>query len=142
MKNLFTNIGAILFASLILTSCGGNSIASDAKKVAELQFKQKQLLQKVQSGDISGMAEATKLAAEFASLSTEMDEKYTSDSDRAKFAEAVLREMGTFDLKMGFEAAAEEAAAIAAADAAALKAVAEAEATIAAEAAAAAATNK
>ena len=94
MKNLFTNIGVILFVSLILTSCGGNSIASDAKKVAELQCKQQQLMQKASSGDMSVMAEGTELASQVASLSNEMEGKYTSDSDRAKFAEALLKEMG------------------------------------------------
>jgi len=94
MKNIFTIFGAILFASLILTSCGGNSIASDAKKVADLQCKQQQLMQKASSGDMSVIAEGTELAAEVASLSNEMEGKYTSDSDRAKFAEALLKEMG------------------------------------------------
>lgn len=36
-KSLF--LGAILFASLILTSCGGNSIEKDAKNYAELMCK-------------------------------------------------------------------------------------------------------
>jgi len=34
-----TIFGAILFASTILTSCGGGSIERDAKRVAELQCK-------------------------------------------------------------------------------------------------------
>ena len=94
MKNLLTIFVAILCVSLILTSCGGNSIASDAKKVADLQCKQQQLMQKASAGDMSVMAEGTELASQVASLSNEMEGKYTSDSDRAKFAEALLKEMG------------------------------------------------
>ena len=94
MKNLKTIFGAVIFASFMLTSCGGGSIESDAKKVAELQCKAQQLMQKATSGDMSVMAESTKLASEAATLSKEMEGKYTSDSDKKKFAEALLKEMG------------------------------------------------
>ena len=94
MKKIMTIFGAILFASVILTSCGGGSIQSDAKKVAELECKAQKLLQKATSGDMSIMEESTKLASEAANLSKEMDGKYTSDSDKKKFAEAFLKEMG------------------------------------------------
>jgi hypothetical protein len=94
MKKLMTIFGAILFASTILTSCGGGSIESDAKKVAELQCKAQELMQKATSGDMSVMEESTKLASEAANLSKEMERKYTSDSDKQKFAEALLKEMG------------------------------------------------
>jgi hypothetical protein len=94
MKKVMTIFGAILFASTILTSCGGNSIDSDAKKVAELQCKAEKLMQKATSGDMSVIEESTKLASEAATLSKEMEEKYTSDSDMEKFAESLLKEMG------------------------------------------------
>ena len=94
MKNLKTIFGVVIFASFMLTSCGGGSIESDAKKVAELQCKAQQLMQKATSGDMSVMAESTKLASEAATLSKEMEGKYTSDSDKKKFAEALLKEMG------------------------------------------------
>ena len=83
-----------MIASTILTSCGGGSIESDAKKVAELQCKAQQLVQKATSGDMSVMEESTKLTSEAAALSKEMEGKYTSDSDKKKFAEALLKEMG------------------------------------------------
>ena len=35
MKKVKTIFGAILLASMVLTSCGGGSIESDANKVAE-----------------------------------------------------------------------------------------------------------
>ena len=94
MKKVMTIFGAIIFASTILTSCGGGSIESDAKKVAELQCKAQQLMKKATSGDMSVMEESTKLASEAATLSKEMEGKYTSDSDKQKFAEALLKEMG------------------------------------------------
>ena len=46
-------IGAILFVSIIFTSCGGNSIESDAKKVADLLCKAQKLTEKAASGDAS-----------------------------------------------------------------------------------------
>jgi hypothetical protein len=94
MKKVMTIFGAMLFASFILTSCGGGSIDSDAKKVADLQCKAQQLMQKATSGDMSVMTESTKLASDAAALSKEMEGKYTSDSDKQKFAEALLKAMG------------------------------------------------
>jgi hypothetical protein len=94
MKKVINFIGAILFASTIFISCGGNSIESDAKKVAELQCKAQKLIQKANSGDNSILEESTKLASELTTLSKEMEGKYSSDSDKKKFAEALLKEMG------------------------------------------------
>jgi hypothetical protein len=94
MKKLMKISGAIIIASFLLTSCGGGSIESDAKKVAELQCKAQQIMQKATSGDMSLMEESTKLASEAAALSKEMEGKYTSDSDKQKFAEALMKEMG------------------------------------------------
>jgi len=87
-----TIFGAILLASTILTSCGGGSIESDAKKLAELECKSQKLKQKATSGDMSVMEESTKLASEIKTLTNELKEKYTSDSDKKKLAEALLKE--------------------------------------------------
>ena len=94
MNKIMTIFGTMLFASVIFTSCGGGSVESDAKKVAELQCKAQQLMLKSASGDMSVMDESTKLASESASLLKEMEGKYTSDSDKKNFAEALLKEMG------------------------------------------------
>lgn len=94
MKKLMTIFGAIIFASVILTSCGGGSIESDAKKVAEHQCKAQKLMQKATLGDMSVMEENTKLASEATTLSKEMEGKYILDSDKKIFAEALLKEMG------------------------------------------------
>jgi hypothetical protein len=93
MKRRRRFFGAILFALAIIISCGGSSVESDAKKVAELQCKSEKILQKATSVDISIMEESAKLASEAASLSKKMERKYTSDSDKKKFAEALLKEM-------------------------------------------------
>jgi hypothetical protein len=94
MKKVKLIFGPMFFASVVLTSCGGDSIASDAKKIADLQCKAQQLLQKATSGDMSLMEKSTKLTSEATSLVKEMESKYTSDSDKKKLAEALLKEMG------------------------------------------------
>jgi hypothetical protein len=58
MKKSITIFGAIIVASIVFTSCGGSSIESDAKKLAELQCKTTQLMQKASSGDKSIMEES------------------------------------------------------------------------------------
>ncbi len=85
--------GAIMIASLILTSCGGGSIENDAKKVAELQCKAQKLMQKASSGDMSLVEESTKLTSEAVALQKELDGKYTSDADKEVFGKALLKEM-------------------------------------------------
>ena len=55
MKKLMTIFGTIFIVSAIMTSCGGGSIQSDAKKVAELQCKAQKLMQKATTGDMSVM---------------------------------------------------------------------------------------
>ena len=94
MKKITTIVGAIIFASTTLISCGNSSIESDAKKVTDLQCKAQKLIQKATSGDTSVQEESTKLASEAAELSQEMEGKYTTDSDREKFGQALLKEMG------------------------------------------------
>ncbi len=94
MKNLKTIFGAMIFASFVLTSCGGNSIESDAKKYADIQCKVQKLMEKAGSGDMSVIEESTKLALEAEVLSDEMEGKYTSEADQEKFGNALLKAMG------------------------------------------------
>ncbi|PHX82066.1 MAG: hypothetical protein CK539_06585 [Flavobacteriales bacterium] len=98
MKKIIFNLTAIAFVSLLLTSCGGNSIESDAKKYAELMCKAQKLATegaaKAATGDMSALTESTKLASEAATLMKEWEGKYTSDSDKKKLADAYLIEMG------------------------------------------------
>ncbi len=90
-------LGALMLSSVMLTSCGGGSIESDAKKVADLQCKAQQLAKKATSGDMSIMEESTKLATEIAALKEEIEGKYTSDDDQKKFLEALSKAMADCD---------------------------------------------
>ncbi len=94
MNKVITIFGAILFGIFVLIGCGGGSIESDAKKVADLQCKAQELMLEATSGDMSVMEKSTKLASEAATLLEEMEVKYSSDSDKKRFAEALLKEMG------------------------------------------------
>ena len=115
MKKVKTIFGELLFASIILTSCGGNSIESDAKKMSELVCKAQKLQQKALekiSDDLSSsdntskapglqdvasglgdMNEGIKLGSEIETLTNEMKSKYSSKEDEKKFEEAFLKEM-------------------------------------------------
>lgn len=86
-----TIFGAIFIVSSIISSCGGNSIESDAKKYAELVCKAQKLATKTATGDMSAMSESTKLMTEAASLSKEMQGKYKDASDYQKFSVAYLK---------------------------------------------------
>lgn len=87
-----TIFGAILFASVILTSCADNSIQNDAKKYAELMCKAQELAKKAATGDMSAIAESTKLATEVASHLQEVKEKY-KDAEYSKYLTACSEEM-------------------------------------------------
>jgi hypothetical protein len=95
MKKTMTILGVVLFASFILTSCGGNSIESDAKKCAELMCKAQKLategLAKAATGDMSVVTESTKIAAEAKALGEEMQGKYKDADDYQKFNAAYLK---------------------------------------------------
>jgi hypothetical protein len=93
MKRGIKIFGAIFFVSMLLTSCSGGSIEQDAKKMADLQCQAQQLSKKAMTGDMSVIAESTKLASDAAALSKELEGKYTSDEDKRKFGEALLKEM-------------------------------------------------
>ena len=94
MKKIMTIFGAVLFASFILSSCGGNSIESDAKKYAELMCKSQKLASKAAAGDMSAITESTKLVSEAGSLAQEMQGKYNDAADYQKFTDAYLKAMG------------------------------------------------
>ncbi len=93
MKKILSTLGMLYLSAVIITSCNNGSIEADAKKVAELQCKAQKLMQKATSGDMSVLEESTKLTTEATALGNELEGKYTSDSDKKKFAEALLKEM-------------------------------------------------
>jgi hypothetical protein len=98
MKKTLTIFGGIVFASFILTSCGGNSIESDAKRCAELMCRAQKLATegaaKAATGDMSAITESTQLTSEAASLANEMQGKYKDAADYQKFTAAYLKAMG------------------------------------------------
>jgi len=94
MKKLLSLFGALMITSLILTSCGGGSIESDAKKIANLACKTIALGEKVASGDASAAEELEKVEAEGKSLSEELEKKYSTKEEKEKFEKAVMEEIG------------------------------------------------
>lgn len=86
MKKSITILGTFVF---ILTSCSG-SMESDAKKLAKMQCKSYELMEKVGKGE-STVEESTSLLAEMELFNKEMKKKYASDQDKQKFEEACLK---------------------------------------------------
>ena len=82
-----------MIGSFMLTSCGGGSVESDAKALAELQCKAQKLAEKTASGDESAITEAQKLGEEIATLTKDTQGKYTSESDMKTFTEVLMKEM-------------------------------------------------
>lgn len=93
MKKLFAFLVALLFVSIILSSCNSSQIEKDAKKLAELNCEIQKIAQKAATGDMSVMTEGKDLADKAAALRGELEKKYTSDSDKRKFAEALVKDM-------------------------------------------------
>jgi basic membrane lipoprotein Med (substrate-binding protein (PBP1-ABC) superfamily) len=86
MKKSMTVIGALLFASVIFTSCGGG-VESDAKKLADLMCKAQKLMQD------GNTEEYEAISKEGNELEKELKGKYTSEEDQKKFVEALTKEI-------------------------------------------------
>lgn len=86
IKKTITILGMFLF---VLTSCS-SSMESDAEKLAEMQCRSYQLMEKLGKGE-STMEESTSLMAEMELFNKEMKAKYASDQDKQKFEEACLK---------------------------------------------------
>ena len=93
MKKLTVLIGAIMLASFSLTSCGGSSIDSDAKKMADLQCKAMTSMEKAMDGDEDAMAESQKYGKDAKELAQEIEGKYTEKADQEAFAKAFAKEL-------------------------------------------------
>jgi predicted small secreted protein len=90
MKKLTTLFGALLLASLTLSSCG-NSIESDAQRVADVACKVSTVMEKAMQGDEDAKEESEKLSEEMKSLKEEMEGKYTTEADQEEFKKAVTK---------------------------------------------------
>jgi hypothetical protein len=77
----------------MLSSCGGNDVKADAKKLADIQCRAQQMQSKAGAGDMASLQEATKLAKESMDLLAEMQKKYTSASDKQELQAAMLDAM-------------------------------------------------
>lgn len=93
MKTKFNLYAPFILVALFLFSCSKNSIDADAKRIGDLTCKSMQLMNKALSGDQSVLEESQKLTKEAEALKNELEEKYTSDSDKAKLAEAIAKAM-------------------------------------------------
>lgn len=74
---------------LVLTSCS-SSIEGDAEKLATMQCKSYELMEKVGKGE-ANLEESTSLLAEMELFNKKMKEKYASHEDKQKFEEACLK---------------------------------------------------
>lgn len=91
MKKLTFLFGALLIASLTLTSCG-SSMESDAKKAAAFTCQATDLMGKVMKGDEDAKKDAEKLQEEMKPFLEEMEEKYKTKEEKAEFKKAVEEE--------------------------------------------------
>ena len=87
--------GAMIFVSMILAGCSGNSIERDAKKLAKLQCEAQELIAISLMEDDNKAAEkkGLKLMDEIETLSEKLEGKYTSEEEIEKFTVALLEEM-------------------------------------------------
>ena len=97
MNKIVTVLGAIIFASISLISCGDSGIEQDAKNYAEAMCRANRIASEASvraaSGDMSAISESTRLAAEAATIAKEMKNKYNDASDSKKFYDAYLNAM-------------------------------------------------
>ena len=89
IKKTVTILGMFLF---VLTSCN-DSVETDAEKLATMQCKSYELMEKLGRGE-STMEESTALSAEMELFDKEMKSKYTSQEEKKKFEEACLKAIG------------------------------------------------
>lgn len=86
MKNLL-----IVVIALFLFNCGGSEMEKDAQKLAKLTWQMSELSQKISSGDKSVMSEATDVGTKVSTLADELQKKYSSKEDEAKFTTIYLK---------------------------------------------------
>jgi hypothetical protein len=90
MKKVMKTIGAFMFASVMLTSCG-SSIEADAKEVAELMCQSKKMSEKALSGDLSGVSESQEMMMKAEKIQEKFDAKYKGSESKKQFEEAVAK---------------------------------------------------
>ncbi|MGY8987807.1 MAG: hypothetical protein ACKVG7_04545 [Flavobacteriales bacterium] len=91
MKKLMTILGAFLFASVVLTSCGGG-IEADAEKTCEMMCEGMDLMKKAAEDPTNAdlATEAMEYAKEAEKFGEEMEDKYKDDEDAKKEIAAIV----------------------------------------------------
>ena len=87
MKKLMTILGAFLFASVVLTSCGSDATA-DGEKMCKLKCEA-EALQTMEDTE-ENVAKALKLVSDVAELGVEMQKKYKDDEQGKKDLAAAI----------------------------------------------------
>ena len=98
MKKLTSLLGAFLFALFILSSCGGNPIEKDAKKIAELLCESSVLAAEFdETGDLAVQEECFMTMAKAKVLKEKTMKKYSSDADKKEFLNTLTTELAKCD---------------------------------------------
>tara|TARA_B110000495_G_C22615762_1_gene367227 strand:- start:325 stop:606 length:282 start_codon:yes stop_codon:yes gene_type:complete len=87
MKKLMTILGAFLFASVVLTSCGGGATA-DGEKMCKLKCEA-EALQTMEETE-ENVEKALKLIKDVSALTVELAEKYKDDEEGQKDVAAAI----------------------------------------------------
>lgn len=89
MKNRFVGVVTVAVMCMVIAGCG-STVESDARKLADLECKARQLSAKAAAGDLSVATEMSKIGMEAAQLGAELKGKYTTTADKEAFAKAYL----------------------------------------------------
>lgn len=95
MRRLMTTAGVMLFAVLIMTSCGAgeSEMEKDARKVAEKACELRLMALNMEEDDFEGISEFTGKMAEFSELVQEIDNKYQFDEEDTEFEELIREQL-------------------------------------------------
>lgn len=86
-------VAVLFFASVLLTSCSGNSIENDAKKAATLQCEVNESRIKSLKGEEGAADKLKKKEKELDELKKTTGEKYKSYAERKEFIEKMMTEL-------------------------------------------------
>lgn len=95
MKRVMTTAGAMLFAVLIMSSCGAgdSEMEEDARRVAEMACEMRLMAMDMEEEDIEGITEFTEKMTEFSELLEEIDSKYEFDEEDTEFEELIREQL-------------------------------------------------
>lgn len=91
IKHIFMLV--FIFGSIGFGCSDGDPIVRDARRIADLQCRSIQLMQKACSGDMSLLQESASLSMKATELASELQKKYTAESDKQLLAQRIMDEM-------------------------------------------------